>query len=239
MKYILSLILVLIIAFSCVQSPGAGKNMINIVALGDSITHGTGDATKKGYIERVHTGLENLYHIPVEIRNFAVPKYTTENILAQLKERKIKNKLRKADYIILYIGTNDFRKSADYQFQPLNTQGLNKGVRKYSINLHLILKNLRAENPSASIILLGIYHPYTEYKNEKEILSNIHTWNREMVKVMGEYTVTKYISTVDLFLHKPKKAFFSDSIHLNSAGYTLLADRILLNLVNIENKRQK
>lgn len=220
-------IVVLLILFAMNIGCSASEKEINLVAIGDSLTHGTGDPDKKGYIERVRVSLAEKKGIPVHLDNYAVPGYTTENILQQLKNRKMRRQIQKAHYLTLYIGTNDFRKSAEYQFQPLDLKKMKEGKTEFSANLHEILEKIRDENSDAPILVLGLYHPYVEYSNEQEIVEVIEAWNHEIVRVATDFEKTYFVPTLDLFVDRTKKQYFSDSLHPNPAGYELMAERVL------------
>ncbi|MDR7077022.1 lysophospholipase L1-like esterase [Neobacillus niacini] len=224
--FLFCIIFILFGTYTSIQGSSARTEVINLVALGDSITHGTGDPAKKGYIEGVKVNLEKVMNTPIQVSNFAVPRYTTEKILEQQLDKKINKQLKKADYIILYVGTNDFRKSADYQFSPLNRNKINRGKVSFTTNLYKILENVRKENSAAPIFVLGLYQPYVEYKNHPEVQKIIEEWNVEIVKVTGEFSQTTFVPTLDLFQNKPKEMYFSDSLHPNPAGYQLIADRL-------------
>ncbi|MED3623943.1 GDSL-type esterase/lipase family protein [Neobacillus thermocopriae] len=234
MKKILWLFFIMIIYTSTNCSSASAKE-IHLTAIGDSITYGTGDPSKKGYIGRLHDALEMKTKVPVTVNNFAIPRYTTENVLNQLQDRQRKNSLKHADYIILFIGTNDFRKSARYQFNQLNLKNMNNGKVRFSANLRKILCVIRNENHSAPILVLGLYQPYGEYQNQKEILTVIEDWNKEIINVLGQIEKTYFVPTIDLFLNKSKKKYFSDSLHPNATGYQYIANRVFHHLVTIKN----
>ena len=168
--------------------------------------------------------------IPVQVSNYAIPKYTTDDILEQLHDQKILEDLQKATYMVLYIGTNDFRKSAEHTFNPLNIKKLNSGRVTFTYNLHKILRIMKRENPTAPIFVLGLYHPYIEYQNQQEIQHGINQWNAAIIDVINDFDQSHYVPTLDLFIDKPKKQYFSDSLHPNPAGYQQIANRLLSHL---------
>lgn len=221
-----SVIIILFGTYTGIRGSSASTKVINLVALGDSITHGIGDPAKKGYIEGVKVKLEEKHKAPVKVNNFAIPRYPSEKILKQLQDKKIIAQVRKADYIILYIGTNDFRKSAKYQFNPLDVKKINKGSVTFTTNLYEIIESIKKDNSVASLFVLGLYQPYVEYSNQKEILNTIKHWNDEIANVAGHFEQTYFVPTLDLFQDKPKSFYFSDALHPNPAGYQLIADRL-------------
>lgn len=230
-KYFISFCIIgmLFGTYTWVQSE---SNLMRLVALGDSITYGTGDPEKKGYIHRLPFLLEE----NIKIFNYAVPKYTAEDVLAQLDDKEKLQQIREADRLILFIGTNDLRKSTTYQFQPLNLKGLHKGKTIYLKNLQQILKIMRKENSTAPIFVLGLFHPYKQYDNEKEIQKVIEEWNSGIEEIVGGFKHTHFVPTVDLFFEKRKKDYFADSLHPNPKGYMLITKRLADRMVDSSSK---
>jgi lysophospholipase L1-like esterase len=224
--FLLCIFLILFGTYTGIRGSSASTKAINLVALGDSITHGVGDPEKKGYIKGIKSKLEEKRNSPVIVSNFAIPRYTTNKLIEQLQDKKINKQIKKANYIILYIGTNDFRKSANLQFNPLDVKRVNEGKATFKTNLYKIFEHLREENSAAPIFVLGLYQPYVEYPNQQEILSMIKLWNNEILNVVGDYEQTYFVPTLDLFHNKPKSTYFSDSLHPNPAGYQLIAERL-------------
>lgn len=216
----------------------AHPSEIKIVALGDSITYGTGDPLKKGYIIRFKVQFEEYKETSVRLSNYGVPKYTTNQLLIKLKDKKIKKEIQQSNYIILYIGTNDFRKSAQYKFNEIDLKQINEGRIVFTNNLHKILKMIRKENSFSPIIVLGLYHPYVEYQNQQQLLGLINDWNMSITNVVNQYENISFVPTLDLYLNLPKKNYFSDSIHLNPAGYQLMANRLFTKMIVVEKKRK-
>lgn len=228
---VMSMILLLFGFFTCTSIYSASSNRFQLTAIGDSITYGTGDPERKGYIGRVKERLEEEKGIPVQLNNFGVPRYTSEQMLTKLSERKVIKGIKNADAIILYAGTNDFRQSASYIFDSFDRDKMNAGKERLSANLHTILTQLRKENASAPILVLGLYHPYTEYQNKEEIHSLLEQWNETIAACAASYEETYFVPVLDLFFEQPKEDYFSDKIHLNPAGYQLLAERVYRHLI--------
>ncbi|WP_318509006.1 GDSL-type esterase/lipase family protein [Bacillus sp. T3] len=215
-------------------SASAFPEQVRMVALGDSITFGTGDPQKLGYIGRFSAKYEADNGRSITISNFGIPKYTTNDTLQQLKGEHVRRSLTAAQYIILYIGTNDFRVCADYKFGDLQNEKMNRGKQRFSDNLNKILTEIRSENDTAPIVVLGLYHPYTQYKNDQQIYATINDWNKEIYDCTTKYERTIFVPTADLFFDKPKQSCFSDSLHLNGYGYELMANRLLETFKSIE-----
>ncbi|MBD8067957.1 GDSL-type esterase/lipase family protein [Bacillus sp. PS06] len=201
----------------------ATPNKTNIVALGDSITYGTGDPKKIGYIGRLKDKIKN----PVIIQNFAIPKYKTNQTLDQLKSQKVIKAVQQSDYLILNIGTNDFRKSTSYSFNQIDLSEFKKGQKQYVQNLKQILVILKELNPSAPIFVFGLYDAYEDHNNSKQLNRLIINWNKQIQAVISEVDHITYVPTIDLFQGKPKTDVFSDSLHPNEKGYDILAHRLL------------
>ncbi|NMD69826.1 hypothetical protein HHO41_05960 [Bacillus sp. DNRA2] len=229
-KFFIIIYLIFALFALILYSSSAYHHQIHLVALGDSITHGTGDPMKIGYLGRFKQKYDDEHTSVIRITNFGIPKYTTDDTLRQLHDKKIRSALRSADYVIVFIGTNDFRKSANFKFDQLSVSRMNIGKRHFVNNFKRILTEVRKENEQATLIIFGLYHPYTQYKNSDQIQALITDWNEEISQVAQTYQPYKFIPTMDLFLYKPKSRNYSDSIHLNSIGYELIADRLYKNM---------
>ncbi|WP_147535262.1 GDSL-type esterase/lipase family protein [Bacillus marasmi] len=225
-KILISLYMIFALFALILFSSSAYQNQIHLVALGDSITHGTGDPLRMGYIGRFQQIYDEEHLANIKISNFGIPKYTTDDTLRQLRDKQISAAIHSADFVIVYIGTNDFRKSAQYKFEQLPNKRMNSGKIHYINNLERILTEIRKENEQATLIVFGLYHPYTEYQNSVQIQKLIEEWNEEINQTANHYRPSQFIPTIDLFLMQPKVHLYSDSIHLNSAGYELIANRL-------------
>jgi lysophospholipase L1-like esterase len=203
------------------------KRSINIVAIGDSLTYGSGDPLKKGYIHRVKTGIEETYNVSASLTNFGVSGYRTEQVIQELKDSVKQKTIQKADYILLFIGTNDFRKSANYKFDTISVKKMIKEKKNYSKQLFELITFIRKENQSAPLIVLGLYNPYTQEKTKETIDLLIADWNKEIRETTSYFNRTIYVPTADLFPTFKKEYYFSDTLHPNPKGYQVIANRVL------------
>ncbi|PLT34433.1 GDSL-type esterase/lipase family protein [Bacillus sp. V5-8f] len=224
----LSIVLIIFIVISVVwfsfQSQ-AKKNDPIIMALGDSLTFGYGDKNGEGYVD----GLENALNEPSSKEKFRVWNYgitgqETEGVLKQLSDARIKSKLDKADYFIVFIGTNDLINSNGGDLKKINHERLSAEKDGYIKNVKTILDQLKKGNKEAPILVLGLYNPIPE---DRQIEKHIDDWDREIQDIVKKEKRAVFIPTNDLFKNKDKKTYFSDALHPNEKGYQLITERIL------------
>ncbi|TCP18626.1 lysophospholipase L1-like esterase [Scopulibacillus darangshiensis] len=194
-----------------------------VVALGDSLTYGYGDKSGHGYVANLQSLFNKHYHGKVTVRNFGIPGQQSDGLLQQLNKPSVTKELDDADYIIVFIGTNDLIKSNGGDLAPLNLKEIKMGEADYVKNLKRILKILREENRQAPILFLGLYNPYPA---SDSIESVVQKWNDKSKKLVNQYPRVTFIATNGLFKEKSQK-YFSDSLHPNKRGYDLITKRIL------------
>src|SRR5690606_16379884 len=79
-----------------------------ILALGDSLTKGTGDVTSKGYVGQVRDAMDAKDDQEVRMVNLAVNGYTTTQLLSQIEQQNgVILSIQQADAILMTIGGND------------------------------------------------------------------------------------------------------------------------------------
>ncbi|WP_071459231.1 GDSL-type esterase/lipase family protein [Bacillus massilinigeriensis] len=196
-----------------------------IVAFGDSLTYGSGDEKGSGYLGSLKTMLnERKQNVHYKITNHAVYGLESSGVLKQLSDIRVTAELGAADYIILFIGTNDLLNSNGGGLKSINEEKIAYGKEVFVDNLAGILKILQSENEEAPILLVGLYNPYPHKESYDKIFKN---WNKEIVSVAKSNSRIKYIETNNLFERGNKKQYFSDSLHLNDKGYDKIAERLL------------
>lgn len=193
-----------------------------LVALGDSLTHGVGDAGA-GYAGNLQEALTDSQHKTVTVHNFGIPGQQSDGLLKQLKGEDIRERINKADYIILFIGTNDLVKSNGGDLSPIYEDRIEAGKEDYTKNLKEILAIIRKENDNAPVLLLGLFNPYPSSEKIEEVVDD---WNNTSKEIVSNDSRVKYIPTNGLFKEK-SKTYFSDALHPNSEGYELITKKII------------
>lgn len=197
-----------------------------LLGLGDSLTRGIGDTDGKGYIGRVKQKLEETDKSQLSLINLAVSGQVSSQLVAKVKEPQVQAVVKQAKWITITIGSNDLFRSNGRQFETIDLAATKKSLTTYQQNLTQILTSLRAQNPTAKIIVMGIYNPFSGMENEKLTSQLVADWNSTMLQVAANYKNVIVVPTFDLFQIHNQKYLSSDHFHPNETGYQRIADRI-------------
>jgi lysophospholipase L1-like esterase len=197
---------------------------IKIVALGDSLTYGVGDASKTGYIGVVRKNIQKQTGRNVMINNFGISGQRSDQLVLQLENGVVLKALQQADYVFVFIGTNDFRKAAGWNFRQLPEEPLMLGKEKLKLNLNTVIKTVRQQNSFAQMYVLGLYNPYFGEEYDPGAAAIIQSWNKTILDVTKESALTKYIPTYELYENVEKTMYFSDTLHPNRKGYNKMGN---------------
>jgi lysophospholipase L1-like esterase len=210
-----------------------GKDKLNIVALGDSLTAGTGDATGKGYVGQVRDKLEQQIGKPVFVlNNLGIPGYTTKQVLTDLSLKKTKDALADANIILLTIGGNDIFQGGAGIFngtdlQEFNAKAAEERMGPALANVDAILTQLNQANPNAVIFYVGLYHPFSDLDPKREGDLVVQKWNSSVFAMTNRYPNMVLVPIYDLFERNLIKYLSNDHFHPNQDGYARIADRIV------------
>ncbi|WP_404428482.1 GDSL-type esterase/lipase family protein [Sutcliffiella horikoshii] len=194
-----------------------------MVTLGDSLTYGVGDKSGEGYVENLEKLIQEEKDANVKVNNYGIPGQESDGVVKQVKLTNIQKDIRSADYIILFIGTNDLIQSNGGDLKGINEQKIKEGAVEYEKNIQEILKTIRQENKDVPILFLGLYNSYPDSTEHEDIIVE---WNENSQKMVDDFERIKFISTNDLFKEKSKE-YFSDSLHPNEKGYDLITKKII------------
>jgi lysophospholipase L1-like esterase len=199
---------------------------VRVLALGDSLTEGVGDHEQKGgYVSRLrqqllqHKGVRTLSVINFGKRGLRISK------LDDVVHEHV-NEVQQADLIFITIGGNDMMKIVRSHFFDLSYTLFEKEQKRFAERLDHLLAMIRTYNPHATIVLVGLYNPFSNLlPNIPEISDVIDLWNNGSKAVLARYDRTIFVNVKDLFDGRDD-VLYSDQFHPNEVGYELIARRV-------------
>ncbi|QKG84122.1 hypothetical protein GXN76_06280 [Kroppenstedtia pulmonis] len=214
------------------QEPGEKRLLLG---LGDSLTRGTGDADGKGYFGRIREAVRKQYG-PVSAVNLGIKGQTSKDLSQQVKQKRVRELLRKADWITLTIGGNDlFRGSGS--LEQIDLQKAETTRDEYEKHLTSLLTEIRKQNQDAPIFIFGLYNPFGGLKDQEQTSRLVMEWNQTIIHVSQEKSDVVVIPIYDLFQHNPKHVLYTDRFHPNHRGYSYMAER-LGQALHLENSKK-
>ncbi|NHN30891.1 lipase [Paenibacillus sp. S3N08] len=215
------------------ESPLATKEKIQIVAFGDSLTAGTGDLSGRGYVGQTKEKLEKQLGKPVFIfNNFAIPGFRTYDILKDMDAKKdIGASLSQADLILFTAGGNDLFEGGQGVMDTAGDEGFNpKGAEdrmpEALKRLEEIMDRIAKLNTTATIVYVGLYHPFLDMDPSRQGSLVIQKWNAAAFEIAHRYPNVIVVPTSDLFELNLNKYLYTDHFHPNQDGYERIAERI-------------
>lgn len=206
---------------------------MTVVALGDSLTRGTGDDSGLGYVGLVTEELkERLSPHEIQVYNLGINGQTSLELLQQLSQQNIGRQIQEADVILMTIGGNDLFQQGETLFD-LNLEKVQGLQQTFLTNLQQIFTTIRQQNPQATVFILGLYNPFIELDESDATNSVVRGWNYATEGVTGQFDKIVFVPTFDLFQLSVNEYLYSDKFHPNHAGYQLISDR-LAPLINWE-----
>ena len=208
-----------------------GSGAFRIVALGDSLTRGAGDAAGGGgYPERVAAALRKEGRT-VAVENLGVDGIETKDLLRKVEEPDVQSRLAGAQVILLSIGGNDLSHSIRGAALPGETPAdpTVAALATASLNLQRILSAVRAANGSSPIRILGLYNPFPETYDRKLAKEMLLKWNVALEEASYGVPGATVVPTADLFDERPDRLSL-DRFHPGANGYGEIAGRVLSTL---------
>jgi lysophospholipase L1-like esterase len=212
------------------------KDQIHIVALGDSLSKGTGDLSGDGgYVGKVKNKLKAQLNKEVFVRNDAVNGYREDDLLNYLNGASIPTTLQPADIILLTIGANDLNQVAPNpadeakktEVPEKNYSDIRKNLPAAEEKLAKIFAKIAAINPTAKIVYVGLYQPYIDTDAKKDGAALVQEWNMKASSIANNYPNMVVVPTYDLFQFENKRYLYIDEFHPNQLGYDRIADRVV------------
>lgn len=196
-----------------------------VVALGDSLTRGTGDSSGKGYVGYVREELEEKSAQPVTLFNLGIRGQRSGQLVNQVQETQVKNQLKQADYILITIGGNDLFQGGQTLLDA-DQDTIEKLQKDYLSNLSSIFQEIRSANKEATIFFVGLYNPFLELDDSKETSDVVRLWNYNSAELAADYQGIVFVPTFDLFELNVADYLYTDQFHPNKAGHQIIAERV-------------
>lgn len=207
-----------------VAEQSAGRSgELKIIALGDSLTRGTGDIEGKGYAGYVSDQLKQA-GTEVSLINLSIKGLTSSQLAEQMKQKEIGRQIGQADVILMTIGGNDLFLGGQ-TLSDLSEASIKDLEESYLINLKTIISGIRTVNAEASVYLLGLYNPFSELQNGELMSSVVRDWNYNTAETLAQDSKSVFVPTYDLFQQNTADYLFTDHFHPNEKGYRLMAER--------------
>jgi lysophospholipase L1-like esterase len=199
------------------------------VALGDSLTEGIGDSTKKGgYLSYLASMLESDQAIRESaVYNFGEQGNRSDLLLDRLGSSEIQSAIREADIVTVTIGGNDVMKIVQENIFNLDIAIFQKEKSAYLSRVKGIIETIRDNNPDTAIILIGFYNPFNHWFSDiSEMNEIVGEWTKGSKEVVEQYPHTLFVEIDELFLKSTENLLFEDNFHPNDRGYKLIAKQV-------------
>lgn len=202
----------------------ADNGTFTLVALGDSLTRGTGDQSGKGYVGVLKESLEKEKG-KVIVHNHGVRGATLSELLEQLKEKEIRRTVEKASVITVTIGGNDLFNEGK-PLEHLDLAAMKDIQETAAQHINELFAAIRSVNQEAPVLYVGLYNPFPDLGEAKAYAKIVHEWNYEVTLKANEYENIAVVPTFDI-IRDPDEDLYSDHFHPNSKSYERIAERMV------------
>ncbi|MBC1373060.1 SGNH/GDSL hydrolase family protein [Listeria booriae] len=215
----------------------AARVDIHLVAMGDSLTEGSGDEKKDGgYVGIVKNDLKKREDVnKVTTENYGVGGNRIDQLMKRLETQKdFQKSVKQANAISITIGGNDVMKVVRQKLLDANEKDFTKASQTFDAHLKELLDEVRRLNADAPIYLFGIYNPYTTYFSEMKVFDDIiANWNAATKKTLKAEKNAYFISINEQLeergatkVGKANPNLADDFFHPNHSGYKKMADAL-------------
>lgn len=178
------------------------KERVHYVAVGDSLTEGIGDQTKRGgFVPIVAEDLQTRYKLSnVEVENYGIAGERSDQILKRLKKDKpLRDNLKTADFVTVTVGGNDLMKVIQDSFFTLTMKKFDKPRAAYQERVTEIIEEIRTLNEQVPIYVLGIYNPfYLNFPEITDMQTVVDDWNTATENATAQFPKSHFIPINDL-----------------------------------------
>ncbi|MFS0781522.1 GDSL-type esterase/lipase family protein [Bacillus sp. 1P06AnD] len=203
---------------------------LNITAIGDSLTEGVGDHTKKGgYPSVLIDDLEKEPAIKdIHLTQNGKRGLTSTELIPKIHKKGAVHSIKNADIVMITIGGNDVMDVVRNHYTHIKVSHFNEGLDTYEKNVKNVLSFIREENKDADIYLIGLYNPFQKWlANIDEFEEVLDKWNDTSKKIVDTYKNAYFVSISDLFAKNTENLIYEeDYFHPNTDGYEKIAGAV-------------
>nr|WP_251047850.1 GDSL-type esterase/lipase family protein [Planococcus sp. ISL-109] len=201
-----------------------------ITTLGDSLSQGVGDTENRGgYAGRLAVEMASWRGVEgIALENTAKRGRRSDQLLALFKQGTLTGPLLVSDYILMTIGGNDVMRIVKRDLFSLNIDAFSEELIFYQNRFETIYASIRSVNPTAPLVVVGLYNPFSLITDEVEEFDEIiASYNSVMAETVEEDPLACFVPVSDLFVGNQNLVYHTDFFHPNSKGYDLMSERVL------------
>ncbi|WAA11274.1 SGNH/GDSL hydrolase family protein [Fervidibacillus albus] len=202
---------------------------LKIVALGDSLTQGVGDENNQGgYLFSLEQKFAEMKGVKdVQIDNFGVKGYRSDQLLTRIQQKEIKTEVEQADLVVITIGGNDIMQVVKENIFHLEMDDFQQKQEIYENNVSDIFRFIQEYNNKTTVVLIGLYNPFSYWFPEIPQLQEIvQNWNETGKKITSRYENSFFVPIEDIFANNSSSLLYEDQFHPNGRGYELIGERV-------------
>lgn len=238
MSKLLRILIVLVIALSLPVTTVSAHNdhkdhgKESLVALGDSIPFGYSPYSNNNRPAKFAYPYLIGDKADVKVRNLAVSGWQTDDLLAALESnKKFRQALKRADYVTVQVGGNDFLEilRAAQAESNGNAAMFNQLLQQKLANsdafdnLRKIIEEIRSLT-NGRIVLYNLYNPFQTYDPLHQVTDNYLPQLNAMYKgIADSYKRVSLADAYSAFGDNQAKYIFKGDIHPTKAGHAVLA----------------
>ncbi|MCH1625258.1 GDSL-type esterase/lipase family protein [Ferdinandcohnia quinoae] len=238
----LAFVIALLVGLIVPSASAAGTDPIRYLALGDSLAAGVTanqNGLGKSYTDMTAEALKSQGKLESFSKQFAVPGYTTENVLNDLTTKAdLQEAVKKSDLITISAGANDFvkllkidREKGTAEIDPAVVPGTLESITK---NFTGIIQSLKKLNPDAKIYVMGYYYPLPHISDaQRPPLVQVTKGLNQTIAATVTAQGANFVPVYDKFGDDAKQYLPNPiDIHPNEAGYQLLSEALLASITS-------
>ena len=195
---------------------------LHIVTLGDSLAHGAGDETGQGIAGHLEDELRGRGVSSVDAVNLGVNGAQTSDLIARLKQKRVRDEVARADAIVLSIGANDLFRTPRAREETLRDP-INAADRILE-RIASIVAEVHAINPRARVLLLGGYNPVPTHPQAPKINQYLGVWDAALAGRFEDDTRVAVVQMSDIVVQA--RLSRDDHFHPGAEAYRAAAKRI-------------